>query len=304
MVSGLELPSIRGLQALAALRQASSLSRASEALGATRSALSHRIAQLERQLGVSLVRQSGRCAVLTDDAIALLAVMGDALNRIEAAVAPLQRRRQQLRISTVTTFASLWLIPRLADWQRRHPKIELAVSTTTRMIDFKSEDFDCAIRHGLGKWKGLKSVLIVQETLAPIARPDIGPLSATSKLIRARSRFRDWNRWWRACERPGHPSAEGMVFETRAQAMDAALAGAGIAMMDEAYAMPHLVTGRLRKLGTTVTLQEGYYLVTPVEQVRSAGAVRLLQAWLVGQTTDSRDAINDGSGCLPHDMVQ
>ena len=290
VVGELELPSIRGLQALAALRKAPSLSRASEDLGTTRSALSHRIAQLERQLGVSLVRQSGRCAVLTEDAIALLAVMGDAVERIEAAVAPLQRHRQQLRISTVTTFASLWLIPRLADWQRCHPRIELAISTTTRSVDLQSEDFDCAIRHGGGTWKGLRSALIFQETLLPIARPDVGGLSTTSTVIHARSRFRDWSRWWHACERPGEPPEGGTVLETRAQAMDAALAGAGVAMMDEAYAMPHVVAGRLSKLGATVTLREGFYLVTPISPGRNAGAVRLLQEWLSAQSIMRQDA--------------
>jgi len=279
------------LQALAALRQAPSLSRAGELLGVTRSALSHRIAELERQLGVSLVRQSGRCAVLTDDANALLAVMGDALDRIEAAVAPLKRRRQQLRISTVATFASHWLIPRLADWQRQQPEIELAISTTTRTIDLSTEDFDCAIRHGLGEWKGLKSILLFRETLVPIARSDVAALSAASTLIRARSRFRDWNRWWRACDQRNDPPERGMVVETRAQAMDAALAGAGIAMMDEAYAMPHLIAGRLRKLGATVTLPEGYYLIAPVASGRRTNIMRPLQEWLINQAQQAHDSI-------------
>ena len=285
---------------MAALRHAPSLSRASETLGVSRSALSHRIAELERQLGVSLVRQSGRRAVLTDDANALLAVMGDALDRIEEAVAPLRRRRQQLRISTVATFASHWLIPRLPDWQRRNPDIELAIFTTTRTIDLGNEDFDCAIRHGVGEWKGLASVLLFRETLVPVARANIKALSTTSTLIRARSRYRDWNRWWRACDQPGDPPARGMVVETRAQAMDAALAGAGIAMMDEAYAMPHFATGRLRKLGATVALPEGYHFTIPATQGVRAGPLKLLQEWLVGQASYQRDGINDRNDRLSH----
>jgi len=217
--------------------------------------------------------------------------MGDALDRIEAAVAPLKRRRQQLRISTVATFASHWLIPRLADWQRQQPEIELAISTTTRTIDLSTEDFDCAIRHGLGEWKGLKSILLFRETLVPIARSDVAALSAASTLIRARSRFRDWNRWWRACDQRNDPPERGMVVETRAQAMDAALAGAGIAMMDEAYAMPHLIAGRLRKLGATVTLPEGYYLIAPVASGRRTNIMRPLQEWLINQAQQAHNSI-------------
>ena len=292
----MELPSVRGLQALVALENAPSMSRAAEALGVTRSALSHRIAELEKQLGVSLVRQAGRCATLTDDAHALLAVMGNALDRIEAAVAPLRRTPRQLRISTVATFASLWLIPRLAEWQGAHPDIELAISTTTRTVDFDAEDVDCAIRHGLGGWKGMAATLLFRETLLPVARADTSPLSAHSKVIRARSRFRDWSRWWRASNRSGRLPERGMVVETRAQAMDAALAGAGIAMMDEAYAMPHLAAGRLRALGATVPLSEGYYLVVPKSRRRNAEELRLLTDWLVVRAQAGSDGRDHGDG--------
>ena len=279
----MDLPSTRNLQALAALKKASSLSAAAETLGVTRSALSHRIAELERQLGVVLVRQSGRCAVLTDDAQSLRMVMGNALDRIEAAVAPLRRRRGQLRISTVATFASLWLIPRLADWQHQHPNIELAISTTTRALDLAAEDIDCAIRHGLGDWQDLSATLLFHETLVPVARPDLADLSIASTVIRARSRFTDWTRWWRATCKTGEPPIRSVVVETRAQAMDAALAGAGVAMMDEAYARPHIAAGRLRPHGPATELPEGYFLVTAqVEKPRSP-AVRLLAAWLAHQ---------------------
>ncbi|WP_202944746.1 LysR substrate-binding domain-containing protein [Beijerinckia indica] len=279
----MELPSIKGLQALAALKKADSLSHAAVLLGATRSALSHRIAELERQLGVTLIRQAGRRAVLTDDAQALLLVMGDALDRIEAAIEPLRRRRQQLRISTVATFASHWLLPRLPDWQTRHPHIDLLISTSTRPVDLTAEDFDCALRHGLGKWEGLASTLLFRETLVPVGRPDVSDISKASMLIRARSRFRDWLRWWRACGLPGNPPTRGVIVETRAQAMDAVLAGAGITMMDEAYIKPYVAAGRLRTLGETIFLAEGYYLVVPDARRQPSEAVKLFKAWLLDQ---------------------
>lgn len=280
----MDLPSTRSLQALAALKRASSLSEAAAMLGVTCSALSHRIAELERQLGVTLVRQVGRCARLTDDAQSFLMVMGDALDRIEAAVAPLHRRQGQLRISTVATFASHWLIPRLPHWQRQHPGIGLAISTTTRTVDLVAEDVDCAIRHGLGGWPGLVATPLFRETLVPIALPGAESLCADSIVIRARSRFRDWNRWWKLSGQAGDPPARSVVVvETRAQAMDAALAGAGIAMMDEAYAMPHIMAGRLRVLGPTIPLPEGYYMVTADAHRPRSEAIGHLGAWLVDQ---------------------
>jgi DNA-binding transcriptional LysR family regulator len=185
------LPSLRGLQALSMLSQTGSLTDAANILGLTRSALSHRIADLEHQLGVALIRKVGRRVVPTDDADALLSVIGDAINRIEAAVEPIRRRRSQLRISTVATFASHWLLPRLSEFRARHPDIEVALATTRRAIDLEAEDFDCAIRHGRGNWPGLTATLLFRETLAPVAAPGTDQNLEGSSIIRARSRLKE-----------------------------------------------------------------------------------------------------------------
>jgi DNA-binding transcriptional LysR family regulator len=256
-----QLPSMRGLQAIALLAKTGSLTSAAEELGVTRSALSHRIADLEEQLGVTLVRKSGRTAVLTDDADALLSVMGDALDRIGAAVEPLRRRRSQLRVSTVATFASLWLLPRFSAFQARHPDIELAISTTRRAIDLHQEDFDCAIRHGAGHWDGLRSTLLFRETLVPVAAFSAIHALESAPIIVSRSRYRDWSVWWKRSGRGGKPPEQTLLVETRAQALEAALAGAGVAMMDEAYVSTHVSQNRLRYLGRAIDLTEGYYLV-------------------------------------------
>jgi DNA-binding transcriptional LysR family regulator len=137
----------------------------------------------------------------------------------------------------------------------------LAIFNTTRTIDLKVEDIDCAIRHGLGGWEKLTATLLFHETLLPIAHPEVAALSDASTIIRARSRFRDWDRWWRASGKFGDPPGRSVIVETRAQAMEAALAGVGIAVTDEAYAAPHLATGYLRAFDVAVPLPEGYYFV-------------------------------------------
>ncbi|WP_249159054.1 LysR substrate-binding domain-containing protein [Bradyrhizobium jicamae] len=255
------LPSLRGLQALSLLSRTGSLTAAADVLGVSRSALSHRVADLERQLGVTLMQKRGRSVVLTDDGDALLAVMGDALDRIEAAVEPIRRRRSQLRISTVATLASHWLLPRLPEFRARHPDIEVALTTTRRVIDLEAEDFDCAIRHGSGNWPGLTATLLFRETLAPVAAPGADQNLKGTSIIRARSRFRDWSLWWAASQRAGKPSEGGLVVESRAQALEAALAGGGIAMIDMAYVDEHLSGRRLQLLAPPITLDEGYYLL-------------------------------------------
>ena len=85
--------SARALSALSWLASLGSLTEAADRLGVTRSALSHRIAELEKRLGVALVRKAGRKLVLTEDGERLLGSVGDALDRIDAAVQPFQRDR-------------------------------------------------------------------------------------------------------------------------------------------------------------------------------------------------------------------
>lgn len=285
--------SARALAALSLLSSVGSLTEAADQLGVTRSALSHRIAELEKSLAVALVRKAGRKLVLTEDGERLLAAVGDALERIEAAVKPFKRDRGQIRLSTVTTFASHWLIPRLAQFQARHPQIEVAISTTTRAVDLGREDLDCAIRHGRGAWKGLTATLLFRETLMPIAAPAVATrlrpkVGQGTALIRARSRFMDWSRWQKT-DRAFPAKMKWLTVETRAQALDAAIAGAGIALMDMAYIGPHVSAGRVKMLAEQpLQLSTGYYLVH-VPRANNLPLLMLFRDWVVAAAQPFRD---------------
>jgi DNA-binding transcriptional LysR family regulator len=295
-------PSPRALTALSVFATLGTLTEAAEQLGVTRSALSHRIAELERQLGVTLVRKAGRRIRLTEDGERLVAGMGDALDRIEAAVEPFRRDRGQIRLSTVATFASHWLIPRIAQFQERHPQIEVAISTTTRPVDLGAEDMDCAIRHGYGAWKGLAAALLFQETLIPVAAPDLAArLTANAgkgwhgaPLIRARSRFADWSSWQRYDPALAGRRLKWLTVETRAQALDAALAGAGVALTDMAYLSASVSEGRLKPLADRpLQLSSGYYFVHP-SKARNLHLLAPLRDWVIEAARPFR---NGSSAC-------
>ena len=286
-------PSAHALTALSLFATLGTPTEAAEQLGVTRSALSHRIAELEKRLGVALVRKAGRRISLTEDGERLLASMGDALDRLEAAVEPFRRDRGQIRVSTVATFASHWLIPRISQFQAQHPRIDVAIFTTTRAVDLKKEDMDCAIRHGRGAWKGLSSTLLFRETLMPVARPDVvARVAANAKaansqgwhgapLIRARSRFMDWSNWQQHDRALAKRRIKWLTVETRAQALDAAMAGAGIALMDMAYIATPVAEGWLEKLAERpLQLQTGYYFVH-VPNARTLHLLGHLRDWTV-----------------------
>jgi DNA-binding transcriptional LysR family regulator len=291
-------PSSRALAALSLFATLGTLTEAAEQLGVTRSALSHRIAELEKRLGVALVRKVGRRIELTEDGERLLSSMGDALDRLEAAVEPFRRDRGQIRLSTVATFASHWLIPRIAQFQGRHPRIEVAIFTTTRAVDLKKEAMDCAIRHGRGAWKGLSSTLLFKETLMPVATPDVADRFSSSlkpdwhraPLIRARSRFMDWSNWQKHDRALAKRRIKWLTVETRAQALDAAISGAGVALMDMAYIATPVAEGRLRKLAETpLPLPTGYYFVN-IPNARNLHLLQHLRDWAIAAAEPFRAA--------------
>ena len=251
------VPSARALSALSHLASLGSLTQAAEQLGVTRSALSHRIAELERGLGVALVRKAGRKLVLTEEGERLLAGVGDALERIE-----------------------------------------VTISTTMRPVDLGREDIDAAIRHGRGNWKGLTSTLLFNETLMPIASPSVVPRWCARQgvpLIRARSRFMDWSRWEKSASAfPRRP--KWLTVETRAQALDAAIAGAGIALMDMAYIGAHVRAGRLQLLAERpLQLPTGYYFVH-APRAKNYHLLTRFRDWVVEAAKPFRGA---GRGSLP-----
>jgi DNA-binding transcriptional LysR family regulator len=296
-MAGSVQPSARALSALSLFATLGTLTEAAEQLGVTRSALSHRIAELEKRLGVALVRKSGRRIALTEDGERLLASMGDALDRIEAAVQPFRRDRGQIRLSTVSTFASHWLIPRIAQFQAQHPRIEVAILTTTRAVDLGEEEVDCAIRHGRGGWKGVAATLLFRETLMPIASPAVAARFKTgtkpgwqgAPLIRARSRFMDWANWQKQDPMLAGRRIKWLTVETRAQALDAALAGAGVALMDMAYIGTAVAEGRLQALAERpLRLPTGYYFVHRPES-RNLHLLTLLRDWAVDAARPFRE---------------
>ncbi len=143
-------------------------------------------------------------------------------------------------------------------------------------------------RQGLGAWSGLQSTLLFHETLAPVAAPALadrlgasGVRSKSAVLIHARSRGLDGSVWWRNAGEPGAPPEGGIIVDTRGQALDAALAGVGVAVTDLAYVQRRLGEGTLRVLSDrSVQLSEGLYLVHG-ERAGRGGAVAAIRKWLV-----------------------
>ncbi|WP_298821200.1 LysR substrate-binding domain-containing protein [uncultured Roseibium sp.] len=265
------MASLRALHAFSLLARHGRAAMAAEKLGVSPSALSHLMRKLESELGATLVNRDGRGLTLTEEGQRLALSLGDAFDRIEEAVDSFRRRgRTELRISTVSTFATRWLIPRLPSFQDSQPDVELLLSASTRMVDLDRENYDCAIRLGTGNWPSVESHLLWQEHLAVALAPallsgkdpaDPGILLKL-RLLHSASRRNDWAVWLKAAGL-SHPDLNsGMVLQSRDLAIQAAIAGMGAIVIDRRFVSQELEAGHLIMPDWKVLeLETGYWFV-------------------------------------------
>ena len=165
---------------------------------------------------------------------------------------PATNARNSIRLTSVATLASCWLLPRLPRLQAVHPHLQLTISTTNHAVDFSRDEFDCGIRHGMGLWPGLESTLLFKEVLVLAGSPSLlrrltGKHIARSlrltPIIAVKTRRSDLARWWQGNGLAGPPPRARLVVENRSQALAAAIAGNGLSVIDARFiAAPGLDT--------------------------------------------------------------
>ncbi|MBO6890409.1 MAG: LysR family transcriptional regulator [Roseibium sp.] len=265
------MASLRALHAFSLLARHGRAALAAEKLGVSPSALSHLMRKLESELGATLVNRDGRGLTLTEEGQRLAMSLGDAFDRIEEAVDSFRRRgRTELRISTVSTFATRWLIPRLPAFQADQPDVELLLSASTRMVDLDRENYDCAIRLGTGNWPSVESHLLWKEHLAVALAPSLlegkepsDPAVLTDmRLLHSASRRNDWDHWLAEAGLSHPDTSSGMVLQSRDLAIQAAIAGMGAIVIDRRFVSQELEAGHLITPDwAVVELETGYWFV-------------------------------------------
>lgn len=151
-----QLP-LNALRAFEASARHLSFTRAAVELCVTQAAVSHQVKSLEAQLNVTLFKRLPRGLMLTSEGETLLPVLRESFDRIAETLERLEggHYREVLTVGVVGTFAVGWLLPRLADFQAKHPFIDLRLSTNNNRVDVAAEGLDCAIRFGAGAWHGI-----------------------------------------------------------------------------------------------------------------------------------------------------
>ncbi len=293
------LPPLTALRAFEAVAATLSVKQAAATLNVTPSAVSHQIRGLEAALGVELFRRVGRRLVLTEAGRALRPGLSDGFARIAAAVTALEAslREGPLTVSMVSTFALHWFMPRLPHFLRRHPEIELRLSTTLRPVSFEHEGVDAAVRFGRGAWHGLRADRLFDLAIVPVCSPALlageVPLDQPADLrhhtlLVAEARPDDWRTWLQSLDLADLRAARVLTFETTSFALQAAAEGAGVAIVARELVAGDLALGRLAApFEHAVPLAEAYYLVCP-EAWADRPKIAAFRTWILEQANVPR----------------
>ncbi|WP_418317023.1 LysR substrate-binding domain-containing protein [Piscinibacter sakaiensis] len=260
----IQLAALRGFE-LAARRL--SFTQAADELALTQSSISRQIASLERQVGEPLFVRKTRALELTPAGARLLAAATQALAGIDRCVDEIRGAADAPRVSLTTyaSFASLWLVPRLAAFQSEHPQIEIRIDASDRQVDLRADGIDLAIRRCRPQQiAGIAGVTpLWEEMLTPALSPHLLErsgiaLQAPADLAKLPLIVLDdewgpaqagaWPRWFAFAGAPEPtPSAGRLVFGFIDQAVQAAVRGQGAVLglsplIEEVVANGHLTT--------------------------------------------------------------
>jgi len=257
------IPSPRALFSFEAAARLESFSDAARELNVTQAAVSLAIRDLENHLGVQLFLRQNRSVVLTDNGRKFYGDVSMGLTHICRAAEELRAVHEPSHVtfSVSTAFASYWMLPRLLDFKRQFPDLDLRLLTTDRDVDLNSEGISLGLRRGSGDWSDHSSMLFAREEIIAVCSPDylaaIGQINAPEDLLQCElihldERFRPrpaWGDWFGAfgVHYAGDRN-EGLCFNDYALVIRSGLAGQGV-MLGWKYIVGDLLSeGRLVRI--------------------------------------------------------
>ncbi|MGB3316534.1 MAG: LysR substrate-binding domain-containing protein [Albidovulum sp.] len=238
------LPPLSRLRPFEAAARLESFSLAADELGLTQTAVSKQIAQLEAELRAQLFERRNRAVFLTSDGRRLGQVVGAALSDIAAEVAAIrgQRRSGEVVLHCQLCEAFYWLMPRLAAFHERHPGIELRVVSSLRPVTEAREQFDVAMQSSNRPSGNARLAFTASDDIFPVCAPSLLPGTGVPltpadllgyPLLSHQVVPQDWMGWMEWFDAIGIPAPQRprMVhFDSYPLALQAAVAGQGIAL--------------------------------------------------------------------------
>lgn len=272
--------SMTGLRAFERVVATGSQREAGEELGVTQTAISHAIRSLEDHLGASLFHRQGGTSSLTRTGNDLAAELGPAFARIDRVVERLMGESHVVTLSVTPAFAACWLAPQLAQYAADGKTLPLQIHATTDIVPLSYNGVSMAVRYSAqaeGAHLGCETFQAVVSQSAGVSEgfPTGLPLLET-RWSRGQSFAPTWSSWFEASGNPAPASARMVLFDDEHHAMQAALTGAGVALVSSVLAAPLLEQGLLRIVRPDVKIKGlSYWLLVDPDRASERSVVAI-----------------------------
>lgn len=289
------IPPLKAVHYFEVAAEYESFSRAAEDLLVSKGAVSQQISQLEQYLGVALFRRVGRRVMLTDTGRRYHSAARNAFTILETETDRIigARRRGSLKVTVLPAFASLFLVPRLPEFQAAEKHLDIAIAAEAELVDFTRSDAHIGIRYGAvpaaGAPGGLTGRALGHDQLTPVCTPAYAARHgirepadlARAVLLHDTYWSDDWPRWLTAAGMADQLGGEGQFFTHYAMAIDTARADGGIAMGHRLLLRDLIDRGDLIcPLDISIPSRHPYVIVVP-EQAAHLDHVKRFRRWLV-----------------------
>lgn len=305
------LPPLNALRVFEAAARHLSFKEAAAELSITQAAVSHQVKSLEEYLGVELFRRAGRGVQLTDAARACLPKLREGFDALAGAMELLRERAEEgeLVITAPPVFTARWLMPRLAAFARKEPKVEVHVVGSSKMVDAGALDSHALINNldlrasssgveihlGLGDYPGFRVDRLFGASMVLVAAPEIAAtLKEPADLARHLLLHDDamdlvagsdaWTKWLGAAgvaERVD--GSRGPRFSTNILSLEAASQKLGVALALRPLVDADIRSGRLvAPFDIELKPVGAYFLICP-EVIADRPAVAAFRKWLLEQ---------------------
>lgn len=288
-----EIPPLQAVKVFDAVARHMNFTKAAEELNMTQSAVSYQIKLLEDFIAAPLFVRQARGVILSEQGDTVAPMVRRALNDLTQAFRSAKTDTANLLvISTMQTFASTWLAPRIGTFQMANPDIAVRLDISTHLVDFTREGVDVGIRSGKGDWPGLDihrlgggdfTVVCSPAYYDRIGRPKTPNNLEECIFIGPRD---DWWPVWFAAAGVKPPAAlnrPGVDVETQQMAAVLAIAGHGLALVHPGFVAEEMKSGRLiQPFDVMAASGLAYYLVFP-QTNRLPRKTQLFRDWILSE---------------------
>lgn len=292
------IPSTTALICFEAAARHESFTKAANELALTQGAVCRQIGGLESFLNVELFRRTHRGVKLTEAGFSYSRQVAAQLDAVERDTLSVMRQQgaSSLELAVVPTFGTQWLLPRLKDFQRRHPEVTVNLTNRTRPFLFADTAFDAAVYFGDGDWPGTHAYRLMGESPLPVCSPGLlagnETLSAACIgqlcLLQQATRPYAWRQWFASQGLNVALDMTGPRYELFSMLAQAATHEMGIALIPPFLIQRDLEEGRLVIANQHALLSsKAYYLMIPERKIESA-CLRAFRDWLIAQAGQYR----------------